>query len=93
MATPQSLVRPAPSRFLKLAADFCVFVQAGRALGDLHIANEAVEPYPVTLKQGGLSLTSIDDPVKFFRVEKMACSKGTGHALSAWSAFDLQERH
>ncbi|MCP5389847.1 MAG: DEAD/DEAH box helicase [Novosphingobium sp.] len=60
---------------VKLAKDFWAFVQAGRALGDLHVGYESVEPYPVTLKQGDLSLATIDDPVKFFRVEKMAFGK------------------
>jgi predicted helicase len=61
---------------VKKAADFWSFVKAGRALGDLHVGYESVEPYPVTIKQGDLSLAHIDDPVKFFRVEKMAFGKG-----------------
>lgn len=61
---------------VKKAADFWAFVEAGRRLGDLHVGYEAVEPYPVTIKQGDLSLAHIDDPVKFFRVEKMAYGKG-----------------
>jgi predicted helicase len=61
---------------VKKAADFWSFVKAGRALGDLHVGYESVEPYPVMIKQGDLSLAHIDDPVKFFRVEKMAFGKG-----------------
>ncbi|MDZ4088034.1 MAG: type ISP restriction/modification enzyme [Tabrizicola sp.] len=66
---------------VKQTADFWAFVQAGRALGDLHVGYETVEPYPVTLKQGDLSLASIDDPVRFFRVEKMAFGKGKDRSV------------
>lgn len=66
---------------VKQATDFWAFVQAGRALGDLHVGYETAEPYPVTLKQGDLSLASIDDPVKFFRVEKMAFGKGKDRSV------------
>lgn len=66
---------------VKKAEDFWALVEAGRALGDLHIGYESVEPYPVTLKQGDLSLASIDDPVKFFRVEKMAYGKGKDRSV------------
>ncbi|WP_374393447.1 type ISP restriction/modification enzyme [Tabrizicola sp.] len=66
---------------VKQAADFWAFVQAGRALGDLHVGYETIEPYPVTLKQGDLSLASIDDSVKFFRVEKMAFGKGKDRSV------------
>lgn len=66
---------------VKQAADFWAFVRAGRALGDLHVGYETVEPYPVTLKQGDLSLASIDDPEKFFRVEKMAFGKGKDRSV------------
>lgn len=66
---------------VKQAADFRAVVRAGRALGDLHVGYETVEPYPVTLKQGDLSLASIDDPVKFFRVEKMAFGKAKDRSV------------
>lgn len=66
---------------VKTAADFWAFVDAGRRLGDLHVGYESVEPYPVTIKQGDLSLASIDDPVKFFRVEKMAFGKGKDRSV------------
>ncbi|MCG5238038.1 DEAD/DEAH box helicase [Xanthobacter oligotrophicus] len=66
---------------VKTAADFWAFVDAGHRLGDLHVGYEAVEPYPVTIKQGDLSLASIDDPVKFFRVEKMAFGKGKDRSV------------
>ncbi|RCL90161.1 type ISP restriction/modification enzyme [Hyphomonas sp.] len=56
---------------VKTYADFRVFSDAGRRLGDLHVNYETVEPYPVTYKQGDLRLATIDDPEKFFRVEKM----------------------
>ena len=56
---------------VKRSADFWAFVEAGRRLGDLHCDYEQVEPYPVTIKEGDLSLAVIDDPVAFYRVEKM----------------------
>jgi predicted helicase len=56
---------------VKSAADFWAFSKAGRALGDLHVNYESVEPYPVVIKEGDLRLASIDDPKAFYRVEKM----------------------
>ena len=56
---------------VKRSADFRAFVEAGRRLGDLHCDFEQVEPYPVTFKEGDLSLAVIDDPEAFYRVEKM----------------------
>lgn len=56
---------------VKSYKDFRAFSDAGRHLGDLHVNYESVEPYPVTIKQGDLRLANIDDPKKFFRVEKM----------------------
>ena len=56
---------------MKRAADFWAFVEAGRALGDLHVGYETVEPYPVTIAEGDLRLAHIADPVAYFRVEKM----------------------
>jgi predicted helicase len=53
--------------------DFAAFRDAGRALGDLHVNFETVEPYMVTFKEGDHSLINEaqDDPVKFYRVKKM----------------------
>lgn len=56
----------APSR-----KQFEVFVEAGRRLADLHCDYENVEQYQVTIKEGDLSLTVIDDAAQFYRVEKM----------------------
>ena len=56
---------------VKKAADFWVFVEAGRKLGDLHCDFDSAEPFPVTVAQGALTLAHIPDPVKFYRVEKM----------------------
>jgi predicted helicase len=56
---------------LKRAEDFWTFVEAGRKLGDLHVNYEKVEPYPVAIGEGDLRLANIDDPVSYFRVEKM----------------------
>ena len=53
------------------SADFLSFSQAGRKLAELHLEYELVEPYPITLKEGDLSLAIIDDPEAFYRVEKM----------------------
>lgn len=66
---------------VKKAEDFWAFVKAGRALGDLHVNYETVEPYRVQLKEGDLELASIDDPVKFFRVEKMSYGKGKNRSV------------
>ncbi|WP_419737602.1 DEAD/DEAH box helicase [Ruegeria sp.] len=51
--------------------DFAVFRDAGRALGDLHVNFESVDPYMVTFKEGDHRLISEtqDDPVAFYRVK------------------------
>jgi len=56
---------------LKRAEDFWAFVEAGRKLGDLHVNYESVDPYAVSIGEGDLRLANIDDPVSYFRVEKM----------------------
>ncbi len=56
---------------VKTAADFWAFSHAGRALGELHVNYESVEPYPVTIKQGDLRTAVIKDPETFYRVTKM----------------------
>lgn len=58
---------------VKSFADFAAFRNAGRALGDLHVNFETVEPYMVTFKEGDHTLINEaqDDPVKFYRVTKM----------------------
>lgn len=56
---------------VKTAADFWAFSKAGRALGDLHVNYETVDPYPVVIAEGDLRLAHIDDPKAFYRVEKM----------------------
>jgi len=56
---------------VKKAEDFWAFSKAGRALGDLHVNYETVDPYPVTYKQGDLRTAVIDDAEAFYRVEKM----------------------
>jgi predicted helicase len=40
-----------------------------------------VEPNPVSLKQGDLSLAFIDDQVKFFRVEEMVFGKSKDRSV------------
>lgn len=56
---------------VKNATDFWAFSRAGRALGELHVNYENVEPYPVTIKQGDLRTAVIKDPEAFYRVTKM----------------------
>ncbi len=56
---------------VKKAEDFWSFVKAGRALGELHVNYETVEPYPVTIKEGDLRFAVIENPEVFYRVEKM----------------------
>lgn len=54
---------------VKHAADFWAFSQAGRALAELHLHYETVEPYPLTIEAKG-KLTDAD-----YRVEKMKFAK------------------
>ncbi|SHK54718.1 Predicted helicase [Shimia gijangensis] len=56
---------------VKTVADFWAFSKAGRALGDLHVNYEIVEPYPVVIAEGDLRLAHIPDPEAYYRVEKM----------------------
>ena len=55
---------------VKAIADFWAFSKAGRALADLHLNYETVQPYPVKIDTGGKSLTDAD-----YRVEKMMYGK------------------
>ena len=54
---------------VKTAADFWDFSQAGRALADLHLNYETVQPYPLTIEAKG-PLTDAD-----YRVEKIKFAK------------------
>lgn len=56
---------------VKTYADFRAFSDAGRRLGALHVNYEAVDPYPVSYKQGTPELWNIDDPKNFYRVTRM----------------------
>ena len=56
---------------VKAVADFWAFSKAGRALGDLHVNYETVEPYPVVIAEGDLRTAVYDDAKAFYRVEKM----------------------
>ena len=56
---------------VKRAEDFWAFSKAGRALGELHVNYEAVEPYPVRYANGEEGLWQVDDPEAFYRVTKM----------------------
>ena len=54
---------------VKKADDFWAFSKAGRALAELHLNYETVEPYPLTIEAKG-TLTDAD-----YRVEKMKFAK------------------
>ena len=54
---------------VKQAADFWAFSKAGRALAELHLNYETVEPYPLAIEAKG-ELTDAD-----YRVEKMKFAK------------------
>lgn len=54
---------------VKQAADFWAFSQAGRALAELHLNYETVQPYPLNIQHNG-QLTDAD-----YRVEKMRYGK------------------
>ncbi|AMS29685.1 MAG TPA: damage-inducible protein [Hyphomonadaceae bacterium] len=56
---------------VKTASGFWAFVNAGRALGEMHVNFETYAPYPIEIKQGNLDLAVIDDPVQYFRVKQM----------------------
>jgi predicted helicase len=54
---------------VKKTADFWILSKAGRALADLHLNYEIVEPYPLTIEAKGV-FSSLD-----YRVEKMKFAK------------------
>lgn len=54
---------------VKKASDFWAFSKAGRALAELHLNYETVEPYPLSIEIKG-TLTDAD-----YRVEKMKFAK------------------
>lgn len=54
---------------VKKAIDFWAFSKAGRALADLHLNYETIEPYPLTIEAKG-TLSGAD-----YRVEKMKFAK------------------
>lgn len=59
---------------VKTAADFWAFSKAGRALADLHINYETVDPYPVQYQGGNLLIDSL--AAEDFRVQQMKFAKG-----------------
>jgi len=54
-----------------LVADPWPFINAGRALSELHLGYETVGTYAL----GGLDTAAVGDPYEFFRVEKLAFAK------------------
>ena len=61
---------------VKKYADFIAFVQAGRALAELHVNYENVPMYPVNFVGGALAVQGLED--KDFYVTKMKFGKGSG---------------
>ena len=61
--------------FVKDLQNFSLISEIGRKLSKLHIDFESVEKYPVTFKEGDLRLLPIEDPINFFKVEKMRFMK------------------
>lgn len=59
---------------VKTAADFWAFSKAGRALADLHINYESVDPYPVQYQGGNLLIDGLSG--EDFRVQQMKFAKG-----------------
>jgi predicted helicase len=59
---------------VKTASDFWAFSKAGRALADLHINYETVDPYPVQYQGGNLLIDSLS--AEDFRVQQMKFAKG-----------------
>ena len=70
--------------------DFRAFSRAGRLLSGLHADFQAVDPYPVTIKQGDLRLAQIKNPQSFYRVEKMKFEKGDQSTLIYNNNITLQ---
>lgn len=54
-----------------LVDDASPYIDAGRALAELHLGYESVEPYSLR----GLDVAATGDPYDFYRVEKMAFAK------------------
>ena len=61
---------------VKKYADFIAFVQAGRALAELHVNYENVPMYPVNFVGGALAVKGLED--KDFYLTKMKFGKGPG---------------
>ncbi len=61
---------------VKNYADFIAFMEAGRALAELHVNYEAVQMYPVNFVGGALAVQGLQD--KDFYVTKMKFGKGSG---------------
>ena len=61
---------------VKQYADFVAFMEAGRALAELHVNYETVPMYPVNFVGGALAVQALDD--KDFYVTKMKFGKGSG---------------
>ncbi len=59
---------------VKTAQDFWAFSKAGRALGDLHVNYETVEPFPLTVAQGDLKLARLTIP--YLTIASKKCSLG-----------------
>lgn len=61
-------------------ADFDAFVVAGRALTELHIDYESVDPWPLEIEGEPEPSLMPEDPWALYRVEKMSFGKAPGRA-------------
>ena len=60
--------------FVKSFSKFLELSNKGESLMDMHINFENIEKYPISFKEGHLELLPINNPIEFFRVEKMKFS-------------------
>jgi predicted helicase len=67
---------------VKKAQDFWAFSKAGRALAELHVNYEAVEPYPVKLDKGIKKLTDAE-----YRVIKMKFAKKDDKSIVKYNDY------
>ena len=56
---------------VKKKNNFEILSYQGRELSKIHVNFNAVEEFPITIKQGNLNLTHIEDRKSFFRVKQM----------------------
>ena len=76
---------------IPMVRDFRGFAEAGRALSDLHLGYESVEPYPLD----GLDVEPVGDPYAFFAVggKKMSFGKATAERKATGERYDRTVIH